>query len=124
MTNGSAPRTRHGTRFLVGFAVVALLLAGVVSYFAYPEPDGLDTVARQGCTVTETAGEEELSGSCMAQGAREHALAEGPLADYTVGGDDGLVGVAGVLGVVVTLVLAGGLFWVLRGRRDTPPPED
>jgi len=115
-------RVRGRRWFLAGFAAVALLLAGVASYLAYPEPDGLDTVASRGCTVTETAAGDQLEGSCMARGAEDHALAGGPLADYTVGGEDGLVGVAGIAGVAVTVVLAGGLFWILR-RRGTPPPE-
>ena len=48
-------------------------------------------------------------------------MAASPLADYAVGGGEGTVGVAGVIGVVVTLAVAGGLFWLLR-RRD--PADD
>ncbi|MEU3274190.1 PDGLE domain-containing protein [Saccharomonospora sp. NPDC006951] len=107
-----------GTWFFVGFALVALVIAGVLSYAADSDPDGLDSVTRSGCT--EVAG--ELHGSCPARHATEHGLAGSPLADYTVGGNDALTGIAGVAGVLATLVLAFGLFRLLRGR--APSGED
>ncbi|WP_181781317.1 PDGLE domain-containing protein [Pseudonocardia pini] len=103
-------------RFWIGFLVVALAVAGGLSYFASSDPDGLDTVALNGCTVTETTAGEQLDGTCIAQNAGEHHTAGSPLADYSVFGGDGTVGLAGVIGVLVTLVLAGGLFWLLRSR--------
>lgn len=106
---------RRPVRFFVGFGVVALLIAGVLSYLAYPHPDGLDTVTRHGCD--EVAGGEQLVGDCIARNADDHALAGSPLADYTVGGDGGLLGVSGVVGVLVTLAVASGLFWMMRPRR-------
>ena len=112
---------RRGIGFLVGFGLVAVLVAAALSYFADSDPDGLDAVTRQGCTAVETEQGERLDGRCIAQSGTDHALAGGPLADYTVGGDDRFTGVAGTVGVVVTLVLAGGLFWVLRRRS---PGED
>ncbi|MEU4442993.1 PDGLE domain-containing protein [Actinosynnema sp. NPDC050801] len=90
-------------RFFLGFAVVSLLLAGAVSYFADPNPDGLDH-------VTEQHG--------IAEHARDHPLAGWPLADYAVAGDDRFTGLAGILGVVLTLAVAGGLFRLLRKRPD------
>jgi cobalt/nickel transport protein len=105
-------------RFFIGFAIISLLLAGVVSYFANSNPDGLDAVTRNGCTVVQTSQGERLEGDCIAQHAAEHPLKSGPLADYTVSGDSRFTGVAGVVGVVATLAVAGGLFWVLRRRSD------
>jgi cobalt/nickel transport protein len=114
-------------RFLLAFGLVALLVAGAVSYLASSAPDGLDAVTRQGCTATEGG---QLTGDCIAQDARSQPLAGGPLADYTIGGNRGLSGLAGVLGVAATLVLAGGLFRVLRQRppavsrgRSGPPGQ-
>ncbi len=104
---------RRRSLFFVGFALIALILAGGVSYFADSNPDGLDHTTLQGCTVGEN---EELTGSCIAQNAKDHALKDAPLADYAVGGDDAFTGVAGVIGVIATLVVAGGLFWLLRKR--------
>jgi cobalt/nickel transport protein len=105
--------TRRRSLFFVGFALIALILAGGVSYFADSNPDGLDHATLQGCTVGEN---EELTGNCIAQGAKDHTLKESPLADYAVAGNDATTGVAGVIGVIATLVVAGGLFWLLRKR--------
>lgn len=110
------PTGRWPRAFFAGFALAALLVAGLLSYLASPAPDGLDTVTMQGCTVTEDGGEDRLSGQCIARDAEDHDLANGPLADYTVGGDGALSGVAGVIGVLVTLALAGGLCWLARPR--------
>ncbi|HEV2781020.1 MAG TPA: PDGLE domain-containing protein [Actinophytocola sp.] len=91
------------TLFFIGFAIVALVLAGVVSYFASSSPDGLDATLERGCDA----------GACIADNAREH---DGPLAGYTIGGDSRLTGVAGVIGTLATLALAFGLFSLLRKR--------
>ena len=107
---------RTAVRFFLGFLAVALLVAGGLSYLASPDPDGLDTVTLNGCDVVRTDAGEQLEGTCIAQHAGDHALSAGPLADYTVGGGEGTVGLAGVIGVLVTLGLAGGLFWLLRRR--------
>jgi cobalt/nickel transport protein len=113
----ASPRRRGPTGFFVGFGLAALLIAGLLSYLASSNPDGLDTVTRNGCAVTEVDGAERLSGECIAQNARDHALADSPFADYTLDGNDGLTGLAGVIGVLVTLALAGGLFWLVRPRQ-------
>ncbi|MCG8923506.1 PDGLE domain-containing protein [Lentzea sp. CC55] len=88
-------------KFSIGFAFVSLLIAGVLSYFASGDPDGLDK------TVEDTG---------IAEHAREHPFAGGTFADYALGGDDRFTGLAGVLGVVVVLALSFGLFWVLRKK--------
>lgn len=110
---------RSRTGFYLGFGLVALLIAGLVSYLADSDPDGLDSVTLEGC---QEAG-EELRGNCIAQQAGEHALGNSPLADYAVAGNEGLTGVAGVLGVLLTVLLAGGLFWLLRKRKSTSGSE-
>ncbi len=111
---------RSPVAFYAGFLAVALLLAGIVSYAASPNPDGLDAVTQTGCQAVEVNGQEQLEGQCIAQNAGEHATAGSPLADYTVGGDESTTGVAGVIGVLATLLVAGGLFWVLRRRTRGP----
>jgi cobalt/nickel transport protein len=102
-------------RFLAGFLLAALIIAGGVSSFASSDPDGLDAVTLHGCTVTGTG--ERLDGTCIAQNARESRTAGSPLADYAVGGREGSTGLAGVIGVLVTAVVAGLLFRVLSPRR-------
>jgi len=107
-------------RFWIGFAIATLLIAGGASYLASSSPDGLDSATLQGCQVIETSDGEELQGDCIARHADEHSLAGSPLADYSIGGQDGTVGLAGVVGVVVTVVLAGGLFWLIARSRAKP----
>ena len=88
--------------------LLTLVIAGVVSYYASSHPDGLEWAAGE---------------SGFADTARDSAAADSPLADYGVAGvDDGRLsgGLAGVVGVAVTLVLAGGLTLSLR-RRDRQP---
>lgn len=124
--DASGTRGMEGTRnrvrpalFFAGFAVVALVLAGIVSYFADSNPDGLDSATLEGCQVVQTDEGERLEGTCIAQNAEEHGLGSGPFADYAVGGDDRFTGIAGVVGVLVTLVVAFGLFTLLRKRSKT-----
>jgi len=107
------------SRFLLGFLLAALVIAGGLSYLASPDPDGLDSVALHGCTVSETAGGEHLDGTCIAQNATESHTAGSPLADYAVGGREGTTGIAGIAGVLVTALVAGLLFRLLSrsGRR-------
>lgn len=116
-------RHRQPTRFFVAFGVVAVLIAGLLSYLASSSPDGLDSVTLNGCEVTDVNGAEQLSGDCIAKNARDHGMAGSPLADYTVGGDDSLLGLSGVIGVLVTLVVAGGLFWLARPRKGLRPAD-
>ena len=108
--------------FFAGFAVVALVLAGIVSYFASSDPDGLDAATQSGCQVVRTETGEQLDGDCIAQHAKEHSLESGPLAGYAVGGDNRFTGLAGVIGVLATLVVAFGAFTLLRKRSRPRDP--
>ncbi|HWJ67298.1 MAG TPA: PDGLE domain-containing protein [Nocardioides sp.] len=93
-------------RFLVVGLLVALLLAGVGSYYASSHPDGLEYVAGRTGFLDSADEDPATTGS--------------PFEDYgTAGVDDARLsgGIAGVAGVALTLLLGGGLFRVLR-RRD------
>jgi cobalt/nickel transport protein len=108
----SATRTKRGTRrFFAVFLLVALLVAGVASYYASSHPDGLNFVAqKQGFSDKQKAS----------------PTSDGPFAGYSTKGIDNARlsgGVAGVAGCVLVLSIAGGLFWVLR-RRDEDEPTD
>ncbi len=106
----SAPRA-GGRRFLAVFLLVSLLVAGVASYYASSHPDGLEYVAGKTGFIDR---------------ADDSPAAKSPLADYsTKGVDNDRVsgGIAGVAGSALVLVLAGGLFWVLR-RRDSAASRD
>ena len=110
-------------RFLIGFALVALLVAGAVSYLASSSPDGLDAATTRGCETVETDTGEALVGDCIARNASAHHLSDSPLAGYTVAGRAHLTGVAGVIGATATFAVAGGLFWLLaRARRNRTSP--
>lgn len=97
-------------RFLAVGLLVALLLAGVGSFYASSHPDGLEYVAgRTG--FLDSADDPVDTGS--------------PFADYgTKGVDDERLsgGIAGVAGVGLTLLIGGGLFQVLR-RRPAPQQD-
>ncbi|AZG44739.1 PDGLE domain-containing protein [Gordonia insulae] len=118
MTTTSHPRRVSRRTFLAAFAVAALLIAGIVSYAASSSPDGLDSATLRGCETVEVNGAEELSGNCIAQHATDHAMASSPLADYSVRGIGYTNGIAGVIGVLVTLAVAVGLFWLIASRRS------
>ncbi|MFF9486871.1 energy-coupling factor ABC transporter permease [Streptomyces sp. NPDC014676] len=91
--------------------VTSLVLAGFVSFYASADPDGLEKVA------TDHGIDEK---------AEEHAIADSPLADYGVEDvDDARLsgGLAGVIGVGVTVVAGTGVFWVVRRRRTGEEAE-
>ena len=92
--------------------LVALLLAGVISFYASGSPDGLERVAEDKGFIDR---------------ADEHAAADGPLADYQAKGveNDRIAGgVAGITGAVVVLLVMGGLTYVVRRRETTPANRD
>jgi cobalt/nickel transport protein len=99
---------RNRTLWVAGL-VVALLVAGVGSWYASSSPDGLEWSA-------EEAG--------FGHTAEDGVTADSPLADYQVNGEESRLsgGAAGVIGVVVVLALAGGLTMTLRRRRGEPEP--
>ena len=94
------------TRMLVVAGIaVALLIAGVGSFYASSDPDGLTKVSQdQGFAASE----------------KHHGTADGPLAGYETRGVDNARlsgGMAGVVGSLVVLVLAGGIVVLVRRRR-------
>jgi hypothetical protein len=88
--------------FIATGVVVALVVAGALSGFASGEPDGLERVAiDQGFDET----------------ADDSSMADSPLADYGVDGIEDerwSTGLAGVVGVAITLAVSGALFYGLR----------
>jgi hypothetical protein len=107
-------RSRRTKLFVLGGLLVALILAGVVSFYASSDPDGLSK-------VSEDEG--------FAQSEKEHRLSDSPLAGYgtkDVDNDRLSGGMAGVIGVGVTFVIAGGLTLLVRrrGRSDATADTD
>ncbi len=105
--SGTGARSRSTVWGLIAVGLaVALLLAGLVSYYASSSPDGLEKVAAD---------------KGLDANAKHHALGNGPFADYGVSGVPDArwsVGLAGVIGVGVTFAVAGGLFLLVRRRDD------
>jgi cobalt/nickel transport protein len=99
-------RRTVSTRVLVVAGILlALLIAGVASFYASDDPDGLTKVS------------EDHGFSKAQQG---HGAADGPLAGYeTKGVDDARLsgGAAGVAGSLVVLLIAGGVVLLVRRRR-------
>jgi hypothetical protein len=87
---------------------LSLIIAGFVSFYADSNPDGLERVAEDQGFI---------------ENAQESANANLVTADYGIAGveDERMsVGLAGILGVVVMVVVAFGLFWLLgRGKKTS-----
>ncbi|SCK38845.1 cobalt/nickel transport system permease protein [Streptomyces sp. WMMB 714] len=102
----AAPRSNR--RMWLGGLLATVLCAGVVSFYASASPDGLEKVAAD---------------NGIDEKARDHDAADSPLADYGIAdiADARLSGgLAGVIGVGVTLAVGSGVFVAVRRRR----PED
>ncbi|WP_433665416.1 PDGLE domain-containing protein [Nocardia sp. CA-128927] len=109
------------TGFLFAFAAMAVLVAGLLSYVASSQPDGLDATTQRGCTTVQVDGAEQLQGECIAKNAQEHHLAKSPLAGYTIDGNDKLTGLAGILGVAAAFAVLFAVVNLIRtGRRKNP----
>ncbi|MFJ3586339.1 energy-coupling factor ABC transporter permease [Streptomyces sp. NPDC090127] len=99
--------SRSPKKVWIGGVIAALVLAGFVSFYASASPDGLEKVAAD---------------KGIDKNVEEHAAADSPLADYGVKGIEAARlsgGLAGVIGVGVTLAVGTGTFWVVRRRRET-----
>ena len=91
--------------------LLALLLAGVASYYAASAPDGLNRVAQD-------------EGFASTEEQRNQAT---PFADYAtegIGNHRLSGGLAGVTGCVVVLLVAGGLTRVVRARGRAEADSD
>lgn len=104
-----ADRPRVGARaFALGGVLVAVFFAVVVSQFAASDPDGLEKVAEDKGFIAS---------------AQDHDLGDGVFADYATRGIDNAelsLAIAGITGVVLTLVVAGGIAGATRQLRRRP----
>jgi cobalt/nickel transport protein len=94
-------------KFFAAALLVSALLAGVVSFYASSSPDGLEKVA-------EDVGFIET--------AKEHTFGDFTLSDYGISGLENArlsVGFAGLIGVVVTALIAMALFMLIRKKAPT-----
>ncbi|GHF16960.1 cobalt ABC transporter permease [Streptomyces griseoluteus] len=101
----AAARTSRRTVWITGL-VTSLVLAGFVSFYASADPDGLEKVAHDKGIDKKT---------------EPHHSSDSPLADYGVKDVANARlsgGLAGVIGVGVTVVAGSAVFWAVRRRRD------
>ncbi|MFJ4006704.1 energy-coupling factor ABC transporter permease [Streptomyces sp. NPDC090023] len=101
----AAARTSRRTLWITGL-VTSLVLAGFVSFYASANPDGLEKVAHDKGIDRKT---------------EPHHSSDSPLADYGVKDVANARlsgGLAGVIGVGVTVVAGSAIFWAVRRRRD------
>ena len=92
-------------KFIVMGVLVSALLAGGASFYANSNPDGLEKVAQDIGFI---------------QSAKDNANADSSLVDYGLKGIENerlSVGVAGLIGVVATGAISGGLFLLLRRKK-------
>lgn len=96
-------------RTVAGVLIVGLLasvvLAGLVSFYSSPQPDGLESVAQQ---------------QGFADSAEDSTTADSPLSDYGVAGVEDerwSVGLAGVVGIGITALVGFGLFLFLSSGK-------
>ncbi|PBC63105.1 cobalt ABC transporter permease [Streptomyces sp. Tue6028] len=102
----AAARSSHRKVWITGL-VTSLVLAGFVSFYASASPDGLEKVAKDKGIDTRT---------------EKHATEDSPLAGYGVKDvSDARIsgGLAGVIGVGVTVVAGSAVFWAVRRRRTS-----
>ena len=107
MSTQIARPSRRSSQIVFALVVAALLVAGVLSYYASSSPDGLNRVA------------EDKQFSSLEQ---PHGAEDSPLAGYAVrgvGNERISVGLAGIAGVAITFLLGSGIFLAVRRRRAT-----
>ncbi|MET7388055.1 energy-coupling factor ABC transporter permease [Streptomyces sp. NPDC005529] len=102
-----AARSSHRRVWITGL-VTSLVLAGFVSFYASASPDGLEKVAKdKGIDARTEKHATEDSSPLAGYGVKD-------VSDARVSG-----GLAGVIGVGVTVVAGTGVFWLIRRRRTT-----
>jgi hypothetical protein len=91
-------------KFFASAMITSAILAGGVSFYASSSPDGLEKVA------------EDIG---FIETAKEHAFSDFTLADYGIAGFENArlsVGIAGLIGIGATALLAMGLFMLIRKK--------
>lgn len=110
-------------KVVVGLLATALLTGGVASWFASSDPDGLEWAIEHVSEGRQLSSPDSTLHTTLSSAQEETAL----LPDYDLGTDDGEATVdagttlSGVVGALVTLLLAGLTAWMLNRRRQQEP---
>jgi len=92
-------------KFMIAGAFAAMFIAGVLSFYASSNPDGLEKVG-------ESIGFIET--------AQDSAVADSPLADYGVAGVENARisgGLAGLIGITVTAAVSYAVFAAVKRKK-------
>jgi cobalt/nickel transport protein len=92
--------------FTLGGLIVALLAAVVLSSFASPDPDGLESAVLK--TQCAEAADPD---ACLAEAAGDPVYTAAPLPDYRI------TPLSGLLGVLVCFAVGAGVVALLRRPR-------
>jgi cobalt/nickel transport system permease protein len=107
---------------LVGLLAAAAVLGGLVSWYASAHPDGLEWAAERAAGTAGAASAE--SGAHRALAAVQDRTALLPDYGFTSAATGPAVragtSVSGLVGGLLTLLLAGAAGWVIRGRGTRP----
>ncbi|MDR3131211.1 MAG: energy-coupling factor ABC transporter permease [Treponema sp.] len=119
MEDTPLPPALPTNKILIGFLVLALLVGGFLSRFASAYPDGLEWA------MEKTAGTTELEREGpVYETAASVVETTAFMPDYGFAGDDEGsalgTGTAGILGSIITIVLAGGIGFIIHAVRKTP----
>ncbi len=95
---------------IISIFISALILGGGISYFASTNPDGLEWA------VEKIAPEHEAEAVIKVPAV---------MPDYAISENENTTGLAGIIGSIVTLVLAGGVSFVItKTRKKTEGTND
>ena len=104
------------------FLIAAAVIGGVVSYWASPDPDGLDrSIEDHGL---QPADESEQPAARSEDAEQDAAEASSPLADYQVAGVSNEFvsnSVAGLIGSLLVLVVMLAMGYLLARRHRAAP---
>ena len=111
--NNTRTNTFRPYRIIIIFVVITLITAGIISIFASKLPDGLEWA------IEKTAGEEELENpdGAVHSAAENIVNSTAIMPDYNFSGDNqSLLGTAsaGVVGSIITVVIAGGVGLIIH----------
>ncbi len=92
-------------KFIILGLVISTAIAGILSYFASSNPDGLEKVSSdKGLDINVT----------------DSAVADSVFADYGIAGLENSTGLAGIIGILITGLIGYGLVkWVSRSNENS-----
>lgn len=116
LQNSAPGKSVSMKKVIITFAVAAVVVAGGLSLLASSNPDGLEWA------IAGVTGQEELEAQYDVEGAEKVVEKTAILPDYAFADDaDNPAGtsVSGIVGGVITVLVAGGVAWVITAVRKS-----